>query len=39
MVAPAKDKHHAPTHGLKLFVRAVIESDAWTTVVKLKSSP
>ena len=27
-VGPATDKHQAPTHGLKLYVRAVIESEA-----------
>ena len=27
-VGPAKDKHQAPTNGLKLYVRAVIESEA-----------
>ena len=28
---PVKDKHQAPTNGLKLYVRAVIESEAWPT--------
>ena len=28
MVGPATDKHQAPTHRLKLYVRAVIESEA-----------
>ena len=27
-VGPANDKHQAPTHRLKLYVRAVIESEA-----------
>ena len=36
MVGPATDKHQAPTHQLKLYVRAVIESEAWATVVQLK---
>ena len=26
----------APTHRLKLYIRAVIESEAWPTVVQLK---
>ena len=38
-VGPATDKHQAPTHGLKLYVRAIIESEAWPTVVQLKSKP
>ena len=28
MVGPATDKHQAPTHQLKLYVRAVIETEA-----------
>ena len=28
LVGPATDKHQAPTHRLKLYVRAVIESEA-----------
>ena len=36
---PATDKHQAPTHRLKLYVRAVIESEAWPTVVQLKRKP
>ena len=28
-VGPATDKHQTPTHRLKLYVRAVIESEAW----------
>ena len=27
---------YQPTNGLKLYVRAVIESEAWPTVVQLK---
>ena len=38
-VGPATDKHQAPTHRLKLYVRAVIESEAWPTVVQLKRKP
>ena len=38
-VGPATDKHQAPTHLLKLYVRAVIESEAWPTVVQLKRKP
>ena len=34
-MGPATDKHHAPTHRLKLYVRAVIESEAWPTVVQV----
>ena len=36
-VGPANDKHQAPTNGLKLYVSAVIDSEDWPTVVKLKS--
>ena len=36
---PATDKHQAPTHQLKLKVRAVIKSEAWPTVVQLKRKP
>ena len=36
MVGPATDKYLVPTHRLKLYVRAVIESEAWPTVVQLK---
>ena len=39
MVDPAKDKHQAPTNGLKLYVRVVIKSEAWPTVVQLKMKP
>ena len=35
MVGPATDKHQAPTHRLKLYVKAVIESEACPTVVQL----
>ena len=31
-LGPATDKHQAPTHRLKLYVRAVIESEAWPTI-------
>ena len=37
MVGSAKDKHQAPTKGLKLYVRAVIQSEAWPTIVLFKS--
>ena len=36
MDGPANDKHQGPTNGLKLYVKAVIESEAWPTVVQLK---
>ena len=39
MVCPATAKHQAPTHQLKLYVRAVIESEAWPTAVQLKRKP
>ena len=39
MVGPAIDKHQAPTHRLKLYVIAYIESEAWPTVVQLKKKP
>ena len=38
-VGPATDKHQAPTHRLKLYVRAVKESEAWPTVMQLKRKP
>ena len=38
MVGPATDKHKAPTHPLKLYVRAVIESKAWPTIVQLRGN-
>ena len=31
-MGPATDKHQAPTHRLKLYVRAVIESEARTLI-------
>ena len=33
MVGPATDKHQAQTYLLKLYVRIIIESEAWPTVV------
>ena len=33
-MGPATDKHQAPTHQLKLYVKAVIEFEAWPIVVK-----
>ena len=39
MVGLATDKHQAPTHRFKLYVRAIIESKAWPTVVQLKGKP
>ena len=38
-VGPATAKRQAPTHRLKLYVRAVIESEAWPTVVQSKRKP
>ena len=38
-VGPATDKRQAPTHRLKLNVRAVKEGEAWPTVVQLKRKP
>ena len=38
-VGPATAKHQAPTHQLKLYVKTVIESEAWPTVVQLKRKP
>ena len=35
-MGPATDKLQAPTHRLKLYVRAVIESEARPTVMQLK---
>ena len=35
----AKDKHQAPNNGLKLYVTAVVESEAWPTVVQIKRKP
>ena len=37
-VGPATEKYQAPTHRLKLYVQAVIESEAWPTVVQLKGN-
>ena len=42
MVSPAKDKHQTPTQGLKLYAKAVIESESWVswpTIVQLKKKP
>ena len=39
MVGPATAKHQAPTHRLKLYVRAAIESEALPTIVHLKRKP
>ena len=39
MVGPAKYKHQAQTNGLKLYVSAVIESEAWPTLVQVKRKP
>ena len=39
MVGPATDKDQAPTHRLKIYVRAFIESKAWPAVVQLKRKP
>ena len=38
-MGPATDKYQAPTHRLKIYVRAVTESEAWPTVVLLKRKP
>ena len=38
-VGPATDKHQAPTHRSKLYIRAVIQSETWPTVVQLKRKP
>ena len=38
-MGPATQKHKAPTHLLKLSVRAIIESEAWPTVVQLNRKP
>ena len=35
--AKPKTYHQAPTHWLKFYEQAVIESEAWTAVVQLKS--
>ena len=39
MVGLATDKHQAPTHQLKFYVKAIIKSEAWPTVVQLKRKP
>ena len=31
-VGPTNNKHQAPTNGLKFYVSAVIESEAWPAV-------
>ena len=36
MVGSAKDKYQAPTNVLKLYVRGVIESEVWPSIVQLK---
>ena len=36
MVSPATDKHQAPTHRLKFYVRPAIESEAWPTRSAIK---
>ena len=36
---PSKNKHQTPTNKLKLYARAVIESEAWQTTVQLKRKP
>ena len=33
MVGPAKDNHKGPTNGLKLYVKAVNESEAWPSIL------
>ena len=38
-VGQATDKHQAPAHQLKLYIRVIIESEAWPTVVHLKRKP
>ena len=38
MEGPAKDNHQASTNYFKLHIEAVIESEAWTTAVQLKSA-
>ena len=38
-VGEANNKHQAPTNGLKLYVRAVIKSEACPTFVQLKRKP
>ena len=36
MVCPASDRHQAPTNCFELFIRAIIESEDWPTVVQLR---
>ena len=36
MFGPATDMHQAPTQRLKRYVRAIIESEAWPTIVQFK---
>ena len=38
-VGQAKDKHQAPTHRWKLYVKAVLWSETWPTVVQVKRKP
>ena len=38
-VRPATDKNQAPAHQLKLYIWAVIESEAWPIAVQLKKKP
>ena len=38
-VGPAKYKHQALTHRIKLYAMVVIESEAWPTVVQLNRKP
>ena len=38
-ISPAKDMQQAPTDQLNLYVRAIIESEAWPKVVQLKRKP
>ena len=39
MVDQAKGKYQAPTNWLNLDVTAIIEFEAWPTVVQLKKKP
>ena len=36
---PSQGQALAPTNGFKLYVRAVIESEAWPTVMQIKRKP
>ena len=38
-VGPTTAKHQAPTNRLNIYIRAVIESEAWPTIVQLKRKP